>query len=90
THGAYVTVHDVLAALHVALQSRVRSAEYKALGAQAQFPIKQAFEARCVRARHPTQEREAGLKRIDYLCGRTRIEGFHRGPKEEVWLFSTR
>jgi hypothetical protein len=70
-HSAITTL-DVLAALHAALHRPAGKAEWDALGtgSTAQRRVRDAFERRCA-----SGTRENGLKRIDWLAGKTRLVG---------------
>jgi hypothetical protein len=70
--GAVMTNADVLRAVHVALAAPATRAEWDALDTKAQKRVSAAFEARCKRS---GQGREGGLRRVDWLEGRTRLVG---------------
>ncbi|KDQ51180.1 hypothetical protein JAAARDRAFT_211309 [Jaapia argillacea MUCL 33604] len=69
-----ITNFDVLYALHATLSTRVTQAEWDALGhgSRAQRKITRAFEKRCERM---GGGREGGVRRIDWLEGKTRLVG---------------
>jgi hypothetical protein len=72
---APLTNLDVLSALHASLHRRAGRTEWDALGAgsPAQRRVRAAFERRCAEA--GGDERARGLKRIDWLGGKTRLVG---------------
>ncbi|KAF8069324.1 hypothetical protein FPV67DRAFT_1669330 [Lyophyllum atratum] len=65
---------DILHAVHTTLAARVTPQEWSALGqrSRAQRRIMQEYERRCVRAGGGWEE---GVRRIDYLCGKTLLIG---------------
>lgn len=69
-----VTNLDVLHAVHITLAGRVTPQEWMALGHQshAQMEISRAYERRCVRMGGGWDE---GVRRIDYLRGKTYLVG---------------
>ncbi|GLB42047.1 hypothetical protein LshimejAT787_1100620 [Lyophyllum shimeji] len=72
--GAPVTNLDVLRAVHSTLAGRVTPQEWGALGhnSRRQRRIMQAYERRCVQTGGGWEE---GVRRIDYLCGKTLLIG---------------
>jgi hypothetical protein len=68
-----ITILDVLSAVHASLHRPAGKDDWDALGAGsgAQRRVRHAFESRCARA----GEREKGLKRLDWLAGKTRLSG---------------
>jgi hypothetical protein len=68
-----ITTLDVLAAVHASLQKPAGKSEWDRLGtgSSAQRRVLEAFERRC----HLNGGREKGLKRVDWLCGKTRLVG---------------
>ncbi|KAJ7195797.1 hypothetical protein GGX14DRAFT_376649 [Mycena pura] len=78
-----VCVLDVLRAVYSALRTAVRRAEYDSLGADgARQRVDAAYFARC-RMLAGEEERQVevlkGVKRVDFLCGKTRFLGLS-GP----------
>lgn len=69
-----ITNLDVLYALHTTLLARVTPQEWEALGhgSRAQEKVTQAYERRCKRMGGGWEE---GVKRIDWLHGKTRLIG---------------
>jgi hypothetical protein len=81
--GGSITIFDVVAAVHSSLRRAAGKDDWEALGtgSGAQRRVRQAFESRCT---HPA-DREKGLKRLDWLAGKTRLIGIEvdrsaRGP----------
>jgi hypothetical protein len=80
---AYVTVHDVLLAIHYHLRTAVKSAEYEAMSKPRKAEIYREFERRV--GSDPVQ-RGKGLRRVDFLNGRVRAQGLVRAhSKDSVW-----
>ncbi|KAJ7466443.1 hypothetical protein FB451DRAFT_1137957 [Mycena latifolia] len=79
-----ITNRDVLFALYNALAERATADEWASLGARsrAQRRISHAYEQRCVKLGGGW---EAGVRRIDWLDGRTRLVGIalKEGPAGE-------
>lgn len=84
-----ITNLDVLAAVHASLARPCSSAEWAALGAgsSAQRRVRRAFERRCARA----GGWEGGVRRIDWLGGKTRLVGVEveRGAPAAVGVTGT-
>ncbi|KAF8879402.1 hypothetical protein BD779DRAFT_1155973 [Infundibulicybe gibba] len=72
--GAPITNMDLLHAIHHTLSSRVSQVEWDALGhgSRAQRKITRAYEKRCVKMGGGW---DGGVRRIDYLGGKTRLVG---------------
>ncbi|KAG6844260.1 hypothetical protein H0H87_008353 [Tephrocybe sp. NHM501043] len=74
-----ITVMDVLIIVHRHLHIRVSSAEYAQLTFRGKVDVGKAFTKRCKAI--PTtfdDERADGLKRVDYLLGKTMMRGLLR------------
>ncbi|KAG5641520.1 hypothetical protein DXG03_004825 [Asterophora parasitica] len=69
-----LTVLDLLHAVHITLIARVTPEEWMSLGhgSRAQKQILQAYERRCVQAEGGWEE---GVRRVDYLLGKTLLVG---------------
>jgi hypothetical protein len=80
--NSYVTVQDVLLAIHYHLRTAVKSAEYEAMSKSRKGEIFRAFERRV--GSDPVQ-RGKGLRRVDFLNGRLRAEGLVHNSKDSVW-----
>ena len=82
---AYVTVQDVLLAIHYHIRTAVKSAEYEAMSKSRKAEIFREFERRV--GSDPVQ-RGKGLRSpaIDFLNGRHRSQGLVRAhSKDSVW-----
>lgn len=80
---AYVTVQDVLLAIHYHLRTAVKSAEYEAMSKSRKAEIFREFERRV--GTDPVQ-RGKGLRRVDFLNGCHRAQGLIRAhSKDSVW-----
>ena len=71
---AFVTNLDLLYALHTTLLTRITPQEWEALGhgSRAQKKVTQAYEKRCKRMGGGW---DGGVRRVDWLHGRTRLVG---------------
>jgi hypothetical protein len=76
----YVTVHDVLLAIHYHLCTAVKSAEYEAMSNSRKAEISREFENRV--GSDPAQYAK-GLRRVDFLNGRVLIGGIVRAHSED-------
>ncbi|KAJ7183952.1 hypothetical protein C8R46DRAFT_1309231 [Mycena filopes] len=85
-----VTNLDVLLAVHETLAERVTEAEWAALGprSRAQRRVSRAYEHRCVEL---DAGWDAGVRRVDWLEGRTRLVGVEMlpGPGKEGGAVAT-
>lgn len=91
-HAPPITLLDVLLALHRALHTRINHADWATLGGEDEAAVTRAFSARCraeaVRSgASPAQLRDRevavrsqGVKRIDFLVGKTVFKGLVRAP----------
>ncbi|KAJ6559754.1 hypothetical protein B0H19DRAFT_944999 [Mycena capillaripes] len=91
-HAPPITLADVLVALHRALHTRINHADWATLGREDEAAVTRAFAARCraeaVRsgaAPAHLRDREVavrnqGVKRIDFLVGKTVFKGLVRAP----------
>ncbi|KAL1746697.1 hypothetical protein HDZ31DRAFT_33633 [Schizophyllum fasciatum] len=76
--AAYVTCLDVLSTLHRELWLPITHAEYQELNSDVQRQVDSSFWARCSRIMDPiarVAEERRGVKRIDFLMGRTSFRG---------------
>ena len=73
---AYVTVQDVLLAVHYHLRADVESAEYEVISQSRKAEIFWKFERRVSSAGE-------GLRRVDFLNGRHRAQGLVRANFED-------
>jgi hypothetical protein len=79
--NAYVTVQDVLLAIHHHLRTAVKSTEYGTMSKSKKTEIFREFERRV--DSDPVQ-RGKGLRRIDFLNRRLRAQGLVRNSKDSV------
>lgn len=84
----YVTVQDVLDTLYSKMRTPVKGEEFRTLGPVREREVREAFERRCRRGGGEV-ERSKGVKRVDFLGGRTRWAGVRRidGGKEGDFRF---
>ncbi|KAF8625585.1 hypothetical protein AX15_005294 [Amanita polypyramis BW_CC] len=87
----YVTLQDVLYGIVAFLKQPASKAEYGLIPTeQARSNVSSAYLRRCKAAYNSEAEQLAGLKRIDFLEGRTKfygLTGTSKGP--EVWELHT-
>ncbi|KAH9074323.1 hypothetical protein EDB83DRAFT_1955896 [Lactarius deliciosus] len=77
--GIGVTVEDVLKAIGADLRKSSSQREWAALNEDIRRQVEDAFEDRA----QTEEERSGGLRRIDYLRGRNRLQVFPRHPYPE-------
>ena len=80
--NTYVTVQDVLLAIHYHLRTAVKGAEYEAMSRSRKAEIFREFERR---VGSDTLQRGKGLRRVDFLNGRLRAQGLVRNSKDSLW-----
>ncbi|KAJ6595230.1 hypothetical protein DFH09DRAFT_1357915 [Mycena vulgaris] len=90
--GVAIALGDVLVAVHRALHARIAPADWAALGAADAEAVTRAFTHRCraeaVRSGVPpaqlrdkeVAERNEGVRRVDFLLGKTVFKGLVRAP----------
>ncbi|KAG6852576.1 hypothetical protein C0991_010868 [Blastosporella zonata] len=79
THPGPITLIDVLFNVHRHLHQRISSTEYALLTTRGKTSVSRAFTKRCSAIPDVSDEERAdGLKRVDYLLGRTRMVGLLR------------
>jgi len=80
---AYVTAQDVLLAIHYYLRTAVKSTEYEAMSKSRKAEIFREFERR---TGSDPRQRGKGLRRVDFLNGRHRVQGLIRAHStDSVW-----
>ncbi|KAJ6580397.1 hypothetical protein DFH09DRAFT_979157 [Mycena vulgaris] len=89
-----ISLGDVLVALHRALHQRITPADWAALSPADEAAVTKAFSHRCrgeaVRSGVPpahlrdreVAERNQGVKRVDFLLGKTVFKGLVRAPED--------
>ncbi|KAJ6534139.1 hypothetical protein B0H19DRAFT_900809, partial [Mycena capillaripes] len=79
SNATYVTVADVLNAIYQTLRANATSAEYEALRTDKLMRrVAHSYTQRCERLRGQrgyAQEKNEGLKRVDFLMGYTHFQG---------------
>lgn len=85
--GRGILVGDLFLQLHLALQVQVREEELSKEKPENRQAIEEAFEARCSKLLersipHSLQEKDSGVRRIDYLRGHNVFAGFDLVPRE--------
>ncbi|KAJ7778018.1 hypothetical protein DFH07DRAFT_911422 [Mycena maculata] len=87
-----ISLGDVLVALHRSLHERISQADWATLGNEDELAVTKAFTIRCraeaVRSGVPpahlrdkeVAERNQGVKRVDFLLGKTVFKGLVRAP----------
>ncbi|KAK1235024.1 hypothetical protein PQX77_001761 [Marasmius sp. AFHP31] len=86
SNGYYVSVRDVLDAIYHALRKNVSHQEYQSC--HDKLRVNEAYQCRYDRIRDYASSREekaGGVKRVDFLCGRTRFMGISPTSKRDVW-----
>ncbi|KAG6915032.1 hypothetical protein DXG01_013823 [Tephrocybe rancida] len=68
----HTTNLDVLHAIHLSLAARVTAKEWEILSSSGKKRVLKAYEKRCVKADGGWDE---GVRRVDYLCGKTMLVG---------------
>ncbi|KAJ7161904.1 hypothetical protein C8R43DRAFT_991722 [Mycena crocata] len=91
-HSPPIALGDILVALHRALHTRITAADWAMLSAEDAARVNKAFSRRCraeaVRSRVPMAQlrdrevavRNDGVKRVDFLMGKTVFKGLMRAP----------
>ena len=82
--NTYVSVQDVLLTIYYHFRTAVKEAEYEVLGKPRKVEVYQEFERRV--GKDPAK-RGKGLRRVDFLNGRFRVQGLVRDSKDKdsVW-----
>ena len=87
--STFVTVYDVLQALHLSLRLQVTSVEWASLSRASQDTISTSFHKRVGRFSDRVKREKQlgkGVRRLDFLVGRTRLFGISRfGDKPGVF-----
>jgi hypothetical protein len=90
--ASYINVSDVITTLHRSLRLAVHPDEFNALPSHdAKYRVNMAYEGRCKRLeedpRACEEEKKKGVKRVDFLMGRTMFMGLSPvGPG--VWTIN--
>lgn len=81
----FVTVDDVLGGLYRALRLRVAKGEYQQEGHGRQSAISLAYHRRCSRVLNAEREKQAGVRRVDFLMGSHLFKGLRKTTRPNVW-----
>lgn len=87
-NGSYISVSDVLLGLHHSLRKNVKQDEFDTLSLQRRKVVSLAYQERCDALYNSVRykvELSNGLKRIDFLTGRSKFSGIKPGKKGE-WV----
>ncbi|KAK1217316.1 hypothetical protein PQX77_020056 [Marasmius sp. AFHP31] len=82
----YVTVRDMLDAIYHALRKNISQQEYQSC--RDKLRVNEAYQRRYSRIRdyHASRDEKAGgVKRVDFLCGKTRFMGISPTSRHDVW-----
>lgn len=79
-----ITLKDVLFKIHCHVHTPITMTDFACLNPRAQAQVSNAFTERCQAIPiNCTAERASGVKRVDYLLGKTRLVGLlHQGHKD--------
>jgi len=80
-----ITVQDVLRNIHKNLRMPIQNSEIIQLSLKEQAEIEDAFKERC----KADEERRKGPCRIDFLCGRDRLQILPKFPPDPASVFPT-
>ncbi|KAK1222158.1 hypothetical protein PQX77_014999 [Marasmius sp. AFHP31] len=86
SNGYYVTVRDMLDAIYHALRKNISQQEYQYC--RDKLRVDEAYQRRYSRIRdyHASrQEKASGVKRVDFLCRKTRFMGISPTSRHDVW-----
>jgi len=84
----FVTVSDVLGGFYRALRLRASKEEYQRESHEKQKAISLAYHQRCSRALDVElreREKQAGVKRVDFLMGSHLLKGLCKTKRPNVW-----
>ena len=81
-YPAHVTVYDLLQEVYRNLQQPVTREEYNRTPAHMRAEVDTAYYARCDRTGFPDREVHKGVKRVDFLRGKTTFRGIEPGSKQ--------
>ncbi|KAG7094569.1 hypothetical protein E1B28_005397 [Marasmius oreades] len=89
SNGYYVTVRDVLEGIYRALRKNVTHKEYNSIPSHPdRARVNEAYERRYSRVRDyyaSREEKQGGVKRVDFLRGRTRFMGISPSGRANIW-----
>ncbi|KAF5339105.1 hypothetical protein D9611_011139 [Ephemerocybe angulata] len=92
-NGSFVTLGDVLEQLYAQLRVNINQRDFDHLRSSAERKeATAAYERRYRRYRAQdayTREKKGGMKRVDFLRGKTVFLGLGRGKRSGVWILNT-
>ena len=82
-----VTLYDMFCAIHQCMMTPIQHPDYYnvEMSEEARNQVRDAWAARCL----TLEERQQGIRRVDYLMGRVVMEGIQKG-KDGLWEIKTR
>ncbi|KAL0946664.1 hypothetical protein HGRIS_012854 [Hohenbuehelia grisea] len=91
--GGAITITDILNAIYDTLRENVASSDYHALPRQEQKRVTASYENRYRRIksnRGYAEEKSQGVKKVDFLMGKTRFMGLSTsGSRPDHWVLHT-
>uniref|UniRef100_A0A8H7Y8Z0 DUF6699 domain-containing protein n=1 Tax=Psilocybe cubensis TaxID=181762 RepID=A0A8H7Y8Z0_PSICU len=89
SNGSYITLEDVFDAIYRSLRTNISQSEFNSLPSESdQRRATRAYEQRYRRmrsSRHYEEEKRGGMKRVDFLMGRSRFLGISAGRRPDEW-----
>lgn len=80
--GAFVTIGDVFDAIYTQLQESIIHSEWRLMGPSTQKKVTARFQARMEQMKSQGKGDETrGIRRVDYLLGKTAFIGLKQDPK---------
>ncbi|RDB26895.1 hypothetical protein Hypma_005171 [Hypsizygus marmoreus] len=81
-----ISLADVLVAIHRAMHKKISHADWAKLDRHEEIAVSTAYTQRCKAVGSTAEhERAQGVKRVDFLLGRTRMRGLVRVGRVEGW-----
>ncbi|KAM5543533.1 hypothetical protein V8D89_002784 [Ganoderma adspersum] len=82
-----VTLYDMFCAINQCMMTQIQNADYYnvEMSSETRAQVADAWAARC----RNEEERQQGIRRVDYLMGRVIMEGIQKG-KDGLWEIKTR
>ena len=82
-----VTLYDMFCAINQCMMTQIQNADYYnvEMSSETRAQVADAWAARC----RSEEERQQGIRRVDYLMGRVIMEGIQKG-KDGLWEIKTR
>ncbi|PPQ86203.1 hypothetical protein CVT25_006907 [Psilocybe cyanescens] len=90
SNGSYITLEDVFNSIHRSLRTNITQSEFSSFPSEGdQRRATRAYEQRYRRqrsTRHYEEEKRGGMKRVDFLMGRSRFFGIsNAGRRPDEW-----